>query len=1201
MAAAGTEEEALRAVRRCLASFPAEARELGLTESVPHLDILPSPLEFYREWVCPNKPCVIRNAFSHWPALKKWTLPYLREIMSSKLVSVAVTPNGYADAVYQDWFVMPEERRMPFSAFLDIVEKKVAPPGVFYVQKQCSNLTEEFPELLGDVEPDIPWMSEALGKKPDAVNFWLGESSAVTSCMYQVLNIVCLSETRVSSPQVPWIPLDPLNPDLERYPEYAQAKSFQCVVKAGEMLYLPSLWFHHVQQSHGCIAVNYWYDMEYDLKYSYYQLLDSLTKAPSRPHTMAVKLLVLPAGRCLHDEPVQVKVEGLSPLQEVTLRASLQDDHGELFQSFAYYRAGSSGELDLSVSASLGGSYSGVEPMGLLWSLASQSPNKRLAKRDVLNPFRVTYAVHEGRGADGRVLDTCTSERWFLAEGVERIPVREGRLRATLFLPPGPGPFPGLLDLYGTGGGLVEFRASLLASRGFVTLALAYLAYEDLPSHPEFLELEYFGEAVTFLRKQQKVRDLIKVTDEVWQVTEQIISPAPRGWNCAIFVTILHTMDTLRHQNILELKLYDRDTITKDDLLFTVTYDIAKVRLGKTVCENFLLNSEGQGTLEVEFRMETISGDFERLVTNGILVAREVSSLEVQMDTWRNEECLKKHKNIELMVKESFEGAQKITQDSKKFHFHYMKNREPTLKAKIKNHFSGKKLFGDSATGCQGVSLKSLPMGKYTKIALGITKNSGLELELKVNDCSGDLDVRLECGLCGAEQDFLSKRKKVVASALKRVLALDGELRGHQVPVVAVMATGGGARAMSALYGHLLALQKLKLLDCVTYLTGASGSTWTMRSLYEDTDWSQKNLMPPIGKARERMARSKSHAFSLEALKHYDGELKRRALEGHSVSFTDVWSLIIDRMFHDEQKDDKLSDQQEAVSHGQNPLPIYVALNVKEDTQSTCEFKEWCEFSPYEVGFPKYGAFIRSEDFGSDFFLGRLMKKRPESKICYLEGVWSNIFSLNVMDVWNAYNSLKWPFSGKEQHGGPLDQRPNHLTPLEKQLCLVDAGYFINTSCPPLFRKERNVDVILSLDYNLSETRFHSIEQTGKYCSEQGIPFPKIELTDEDKENPKECYVFEDKENPDAPIVLHFPLVNISFKEYKSPGIKRTAAEMAQGELDFASLMSPYNMTDLTYTEDEFDKLINMSDYNIQNNRELVLRALRAAVERRRH
>ena len=39
----------------------------------------------------------------------------------------------------------------------------------------------------------------------------------------------------------------------------------------------------------------------------------------------------------------------------------------------------------------------------------------------------------------------------------------------------GPGPFPGLLDLWGGGGRLVEYRAALLASHGFAALALDYL------------------------------------------------------------------------------------------------------------------------------------------------------------------------------------------------------------------------------------------------------------------------------------------------------------------------------------------------------------------------------------------------------------------------------------------------------------------------------------------------------------------------------------------------------------------------------------------------------------------------------------------------------------------------------------------------------------------------------------------------------
>lgn len=86
-----------------------------------------------------------------------------REKVGSKVISVAVTPNGYADAINGNRFVMPEERQMTFTSLLDIVEGKVKSSGVFYVQKQCSNLTEELPELTGDVKTHIPWMSEALG------------------------------------------------------------------------------------------------------------------------------------------------------------------------------------------------------------------------------------------------------------------------------------------------------------------------------------------------------------------------------------------------------------------------------------------------------------------------------------------------------------------------------------------------------------------------------------------------------------------------------------------------------------------------------------------------------------------------------------------------------------------------------------------------------------------------------------------------------------------------------------------------------------------------------------------------------------------------------------------------------------------------------------------------------------------------------
>ncbi|TNN87357.1 JmjC domain-containing protein 7 [Liparis tanakae] len=314
----------MESVKKRVTEFSLEAHDLYLNQSVPFLEESPDPLQFYRDWIGPNKPCIIRNAFSHWPALSRWTPAYLREKVGSKVISVAVTPNGYADAVSGDRFVMPEERRMSFSSLLDILEEAPIRQGpVFYVQKQCSNLLEELPELTDDLEPHVSWMSAALGESllsmlsgaalGESLLSMLSGAALVHKDHYENLycvvsgeknfillpptdrpfipygsyqpavyrqrddgefevvdqtgsekvrsgvcesqrSLLYLTPTTPAPRQVPWIPLDPLDPDLDRYPEYRKARPLRCSVKAGEMLYLPSLWFHHVQQSHGCIA-----------------------------------------------------------------------------------------------------------------------------------------------------------------------------------------------------------------------------------------------------------------------------------------------------------------------------------------------------------------------------------------------------------------------------------------------------------------------------------------------------------------------------------------------------------------------------------------------------------------------------------------------------------------------------------------------------------------------------------------------------------------------------------------------------------------------------------------------------------------------------------------------------------------------------------------------------------------------------------
>uniref|UniRef100_A0A8D2PZH2 Phospholipase A2 n=1 Tax=Varanus komodoensis TaxID=61221 RepID=A0A8D2PZH2_VARKO len=687
-----------------------------------------------------------------------------------------------------------------------------------------------------------------------------------------------------------------------------------------------------------------------------------------------------------------------------------------------------------------------------------------------------------------------------------------------------------------------------------------------------------------------------------------------------------------RVKNILHLKLCDEDTFTKDDHLYTVLFDIAKLHPGQTSRVNFKLNGEVSGEL------------LHHLLRSAHIVNVPPFSLFFFPSPPSHLEG-----DLILTVRGSYEEVQKIPLDPDSTinnqivtYFHCMKNHQSNLEV-------------------------VLPKTQWSNVCYQSYHLQNLK-DAKILYCRPkDLDVRIEYDLCAEEKSFLNKRRKYVHASVKKALQLQEVLQDDEVPVVAIMTTGGGTRSFTAMYGSLLGLQKLNLLDCITYITGLSGTTWTMGKLYEDAYWSQKYLEETISEARKQVVKSKFNCFSMDKLKYYYNELKQRTEEGHDTSFIDLWGLVIESMLHDEKNCHTLSEQQMAVSEGQNPLPIYLAVNLK-NKYSAQDFREWLEFTPYEVGSFKYGAYIRSEDFGSEYFMGRLMKKLPESRMCFMEGMWSSIFSLDFMYVWSLASDsedfwYKWTrdrvhdiddsISPSRPHdletrlvtsqsqfasvfrdvltGRPtMSEYPNFLKGLQfhdrylenaqfttwkdtvldslpdklmetgaHPLSLVDTGFFINTSYPPLLIPQRKVDVILHLNYSGGGQTLN-LDQFSAYASKQGIPFPHIELSEEDRENLKECYVFKDEDNAAVPIVLFFPLTNDTYKKYESPGVERSPANMAEGNVDVSSIFSPFTTREVSFSEKNFNRLVNLTEYNILNNEKKILDALRLAVERRK-
>ncbi|XP_041638629.1 bile acid-CoA:amino acid N-acyltransferase-like isoform X2 [Cheilinus undulatus] len=225
-------------------------------------------------------------------------------------------------------------------------------------------------------------------------------------------------------------------------------------------------------------------------------------------------LLTASPVRALIDEKISIEGRFLPPHCPVTVRAQMHCEDGDLWESFAHYNTNADGTVNLTRDHSVGGSYLGCEPMGLFWSLQpapGEREGLRLRKKNVESPYIVHVFLLEGHVSPGEGQSTelaaLSTERSYTAPGVRRTEIRQNGVVGTLFLPPGPGPFPAMLDLWGMGGGLVEYRSALFASRGYASLSITYLGHKDLPGPPNQINVDesYFRAAFQLLKDHPQV------------------------------------------------------------------------------------------------------------------------------------------------------------------------------------------------------------------------------------------------------------------------------------------------------------------------------------------------------------------------------------------------------------------------------------------------------------------------------------------------------------------------------------------------------------------------------------------------------------------------------------------------------------------------------------------------------------------------
>jgi pimeloyl-ACP methyl ester carboxylesterase len=222
------------------------------------------------------------------------------------------------------------------------------------------------------------------------------------------------------------------------------------------------------------------------------------------------QLSVTPASGFI-DAPFHVVMRNLLPGSRVKVSAQRPDMRGRSWTAVGVYLADANGSVDLDTDPSIGGSYQGVSPHGLWCSALPVAPERLpayvadLPKHPELGTAptldaSALYTVTVAADIDAKTVATATATRSYGAGIVPEEVTAAGGVRGLFYPAAGQGPpkVP-VIVLAGSGGGLPQAQAALLASHGHPALAQGIFAYKDLPSTLRAIPLESFRAAAQWL------------------------------------------------------------------------------------------------------------------------------------------------------------------------------------------------------------------------------------------------------------------------------------------------------------------------------------------------------------------------------------------------------------------------------------------------------------------------------------------------------------------------------------------------------------------------------------------------------------------------------------------------------------------------------------------------------------------------------
>jgi hypothetical protein len=222
--------------------------------------------EFVERYVRGSRPVVLTDVTADWPAMKRWSANFLKEKFGDLSVEIQAGRND--DRRYEE-NKLDHRQTQRFGDFIDRVLSG-GPTNDYYMTANNEALRQPgLAPLLDDIGslPEICDRAELARSS----SFWFGPAGTVTPLHHDTLmlfhtQVVGRKRWRFVSPlETPKLhnfngvfsPIDVDNPDLSRYPLFADVTMLEVVVEPGETVFLPLGWWHQVTSLDVSLSFSY--------------------------------------------------------------------------------------------------------------------------------------------------------------------------------------------------------------------------------------------------------------------------------------------------------------------------------------------------------------------------------------------------------------------------------------------------------------------------------------------------------------------------------------------------------------------------------------------------------------------------------------------------------------------------------------------------------------------------------------------------------------------------------------------------------------------------------------------------------------------------------------------------------------------------------------------------------------------------------